>query len=70
MRPFLSLQPRSLPLRRLWAARKTQIIRPDTGGTALSEQDFVKDSSLFTIPESGVVAIFLENPNSTLASNN
>ncbi|MGB7292060.1 MAG: pentapeptide repeat-containing protein [Thermodesulfobacteriota bacterium] len=34
-------------------------------GTALTENDFVKDPSLFAVPEAGVVATFLENPNST-----
>ncbi|MGB7292058.1 MAG: pentapeptide repeat-containing protein [Thermodesulfobacteriota bacterium] len=34
-------------------------------GTALTETDFVKDPSLFAVPEAGVVATFLENPNST-----
>jgi hypothetical protein len=34
-------------------------------GTALTENDFVKDPSLFAVPEAGVVATFLENPSST-----
>jgi Pentapeptide repeats (8 copies)/G8 domain len=33
-------------------------------GTALTENDFVKHPSLFAVPEAGVVATFLENPNS------
>jgi len=38
-------------------------------GTALTENDFVKDPSLFAVPEAGVVATFLENPNSTFELN-
>ena len=38
-------------------------------GTALTEKDFVNDPSLFAVPEAGVVATFLENPNSTFDLN-